>query len=234
MKSFSEHAHDKLIGLYNNHSHEVGSLLFASDPKKYETYTPTDCITYALNVISYAFEKINDEKSAKKVRQLGKHGTELAEYLVKTHKWKGVYINPDVKHPLDADTEHSFSHHLAVSTCLYYQIPLEYRVVNYSVTPATHPAFKKLNIKTGLTKLNLVDLASLSLIKFGFGISRGGRHTWLFSQGNVYEVHWDGIDKSLYEASSLRTYSWLSGAIVVPPDQAHYLSMSARLKCGSG
>lgn len=232
MKSFSEYALEKLVGLYRNHAHEVGSVLYASNPEKYKSYVPTDCITYVLNVIAYAFEKCGDGESAKQVRRLGRHGTEVAEYLVKRHKWRGVYINPDVNHPLDADSEHSFSHHLAIKTCLYYRIPLEYRVINYSVTPARDPAFGKLNAKAGPTRLNLVDLANLSLLKFGFGVSRGGRHTWLFSQGKVYEVHWQGIGESLYEASPLRTYPWLSGAIVVPPDQVHLLSISAQLKCG--
>jgi hypothetical protein len=232
MKTFSDYAHEKLVGLFNNHAHEVGSVLLKSDPTKYKTYSATDCITYVLNVLSYAFEKSGDAEAAKQVWRLGKHGTELAAYLVKRHGWKGIYINPDVNHPLDGDSEHSFSHHLAVKHCHYYQIPLNYQVVNYSVTPMKHVAFGRLNPKAGPTALNPVDLVNLALIKFGFGVSRGGRHTWLFSRGQVYEVHWEGIGDTLYEASPLRTYPWLSGAIVVPTDQKSVLAASTRLACG--
>ena len=232
MKTFSDHAQEKLVGLYNNHAHEVGSVLLKSDPEKYKSYSATDCITYVLNVLGYAFEKTGDAKAAKHVWRLGKHGTELGTYLVKRHGWKGVYINPDVMHPKDADSEHSFSHHLAVKNCRYYQIPLKYRVVNYSVTPLNHIAFGQLNPKAAPSALNPIDLANLALIKFGFGVSRGGSHTWLFSWGQVYEVHWEGIGDTLYEASPLRTYPWLSGAIVVPPDQASGLAASTRLACG--
>jgi hypothetical protein len=234
MKMFSDFAYEKLVALYAKHGHEVGRVLFESNPEKYKSFSVTDCITYALNVIAYAFEQTGDNRAAKQIWKLGKHGTDLSAYLVKTHNWKGVYINPDINHPQDVDSEHSFSHHMAVRTCLYYEIPLVYQVINYSVTAKTHPAFRKLNTRAGQTPLNNIDLASLALVKFGFGVSRGGRHTWLFSQGKVYEVHWDGMGDTLYEASPLRSYPWLSGAIVVPPDQAHHLSVSARLKCGGG
>jgi hypothetical protein len=53
-------------------------------------------------------------------------------------------------------------------------------------------------------------------------------HTWLFSFGSVYEVHWDGIGSDLYERTPLEVFGWLSGAIVVPPDQANLLSLSAQ------
>jgi hypothetical protein len=232
MKSFSDFAKDKLIDLFNNHSHEVGSQLKLLDPKKYDTFKSTDCITYSLNVIAYAFKKIGNDEAARKSWSLGKHGTELAAYLVNTHRWEGVYINPDVNHPLDADSEHSFTSYLASKKCEYYKIPLEYKVTNYTITPKTNTAYKKLNKTKGVTKLNTIDIASLELVAFGFGVSRGGKHTWLFSKGKVYEVHWDKVGADLYEASPLRTYPWLSGAVVVPPDQAHHLAVSSKLKCG--
>lgn len=164
--------------------------------------------------------------------KLGQHGTELAAYLVNQHRWKGIYINPDINHPLDADSEHAYTSYLASKTCRYYKIPLEYKVTNYSVTPKTNLAFQKLNKNRNLTKLNTIDMTSLSLVKFGFGVSRGGRHTWVFSKGKVYEVHWDKIGDKLYEASSLITYPWISGAIVIPPDQVAFIAASAKLKCG--
>ncbi|WP_444928677.1 hypothetical protein ACJJIF_12455 [Microbulbifer sp. SSSA002] len=233
MKTFSEYAHEKMIDLFNNHSHEVGSELKNIYPEKYKDYKPTDCITYALNVISYAFEKLENNKASKKVWTIGGKGTDLAKYLVDFHSWKGIYINPDSQHPVDADPEHTYTSHLAKKTCKYYQIPLEYKVQNYSATPKTHSAYQALNKSAPVTKLNSIDIASLELVKFGFGISRGGRHTWVFSKGKVYEVHWDKIGSELYEETPLRSYPWISGAIVVPFDQSVLLSTSSKLKCGA-
>ena len=232
MKTFTDYAHEKMMDLFNNHSNEVGSKLNKKDPTKYKDYTSTDCITYTLNVISYAFKKTGNDAAARQVWKLGKRGTELAKYLVNTHNWKGVYINPDSKHPLDANPEHSYSSHLAMNTCKYYQIPLEYKVQNYTITPKTHPAFQKLNKSASISKLNTVDIASLEMVKFGFGLSKGGMHTWLFSKGKVYEVHWDKIGSELYEATAIRIFPWLSGAIVVPYDQTSHMAASTKLKCG--
>ncbi|MEA1933833.1 MAG: hypothetical protein U9N60_05310 [Thermodesulfobacteriota bacterium] len=58
----------------------------------------------------------------------------------------------------------------------------------------------------------------LKKVKFAVGVSRGGKHTWLYSLGKVYEVHWDKIGAELYEVTNLEDYAWLSGALVVPPD----------------
>lgn len=170
-------------------------------------------------------------KAAKKVWELGERGTDLAKYLVKTHKWKGIYINPDSKHPVDSNSEHTYTSHLASKTCKYYKIPLEYKVHNYTITPKSHPSFQKLNKTAPVTTLNPLGITSLGLVKFGFGVSKGGEHTWVFSKGNVYEVHWDKIGTELHEKTPLRMFPWLSGAIVVPPDQALLLASSARMKC---
>ena len=162
---------------------------------------------------------------------LGEHGTDLAKYLVNTHKWKGIYINPDSKHPIDIDSEHAYTSHLASKTCKYYRIPLKYKVHNYNITPKSHHAFQKLNKTAPVTTLNAIGIASLRRVKFGFGVSKGGKHTWLFSKGDVYEVHWDKIGEGLYEKTSLQKFPWLSGAIVVPSDQDFQLAASAKLNC---
>lgn len=167
----------KLIDLYKNHDKEVGIELKKSNPVKYKDYKSTDCITYSLNVISYAFEKAGNTVAAKHVWSLGKRGADLASYLVNTHGWKGVYINPDSVHPSDAQSEHPYSSYLASKTCKYYQVPLHFRVDNYTPTPKTHPAFKKVNRNAAVTALNKVNIISLEQVKFGFGLSRGGMHT---------------------------------------------------------
>lgn len=233
MSSFSDYAQEKMTDLYKNHSHEVGRELKKVHPEKYKELEATDCITYALNVISYAFKASGNAAAAKHVWGLGKHGSELAKYLVNAHGWKGVYINPDNVHPVDAQSEHTYSSYLASKSCRYYQVPLHFRVENYSTTPRSHSAFQKLNKNAGITTLNKVDIASLEQVKFGFGLSRGGMHTWVYSKGNVYEVHWDEIGENLYEKTALRQFPWLSGAIVVPSDQASLLAAISKLKCGN-
>lgn len=231
-KSFSDHARDKLIELYNFHPNEVGCELKKQDPAAYAGYSITSCITYAINVISYAFEQVGKPGAAKHVRKLGKHGNELSHYLVTTHNWQGIYINPDVVHSIDASTEHSYSNIQVGKTCAYYKIPIKYRVVNYSPTPSSDPHFQKVNKTAPATPLNDVDVKILDKVDFGFGISRGAKHTWLFSSGYIYEVHWDEIGPKLYERTAFAAFGWLSGAIVVPPDRASLLTMSAQ-KCAA-
>lgn len=65
---------------------------------------------------------------------------------------------------------------------------------------------------------NLNILERVSKVKFAFGIARGGFHTFLFSYGEVFEVHWDQIGTGLYGKKAFKDYEWLSGALIVPPD----------------
>ncbi len=232
MSSFSSYAREKILDLYKNHKDEVGSELKKVNPVKYKDYKATDCITFSLNVISYAFEKTENKEAAKHVWSLANKGVDLAKYLVNTHGWKGIYINPDSVHPADAQKEHTFSSYIASKTCKYYEIPLSYRVDNYNPTVKGNLAFQKLNSSAGVTELNKIGIESLEQVDFGFGLSRGGMHTWVFSKGLVYQVHWDRIGSNLYEESSLRSFPWLSGAIIIPSDQAGYLAISSKLKCG--
>jgi len=73
----------------------------------------------------------------------------------------------------------------------------------------------------------------LKLVKFGFGLSKGGLHTWLFNEGKVYEVHWSELPTSgnLYEATDLNRFMWNSGAIIIPRDQVSKLATLSGLSC---
>lgn len=230
MSTFTEYALEKMLDLFHNHDHEVGSQLKKFDPETFKDYEATDCITYVLNVLTYAFEQTGKADAAAKAKSLGARGTELARYLVAHHNWKGIYINPDRKHPRDDETEHTFSSVIAVRDKEYYDIPLEYAVQNYAVTPVEALAVLQLNNNVPPTEQNEIDIAGLEKVEFGFGMSRGGTHTWLFSKGDVYEVHWNSIGDGLYEASPLREFDWLSGAIVIPSEQAVHLSSTSKLK----
>jgi len=222
---------DKLMGLYHEHSHEVGSMLKKEYPYEYENLKSTDCITYVINVLSYAFEQTNNMQAVNKVRALGAYGTKLANYLVEEQNFKAIYINPDIYHPNDSDEEHTYSAYVARNKCTYYDIKLKYQVVNYNPTSRDDLSFQSINTTKGTTPLDEISIEALSNVEFGFGVSRGGRHTWLFSYGKVYEVHWNNVGADLYEASPLQSYNWLSGVIVIPKEQEVYLENIDTLGC---
>lgn len=134
---YSEEAYKKMIDLYNNHSHECGSQIISTCPGK----TPTDCITYVINVLSYAFEKSGDKAASSRVKELGKYGTGLAAYLVSDRGWKAVYINPDVNHPRDKKYEHVKTYNEVKAKLPYYNIPIDHIVVNYTPTSKSDPNF---------------------------------------------------------------------------------------------
>lgn len=236
-KTFTDYALEKMLDLFHNHDHEVGSQLKKAEPEEYKEYQSTDCITYVLNVLSHAFREMGDEQSADRTWQLGAHGTKLAKYLVEKHNWKGTYTNPDSMHPRDAiagntrrSEEHTYSSIIALKKHTYYDIPLKYAVQNYCVTPENYESFQLLNKNKPVTQHNEIDIASLEQVAFGFGVSRGGMHTWLFSKGKIYEVHWNSIGDGLYEATPIRIFPWLSGALVIPPEQACHLAPTAKIK----
>jgi hypothetical protein len=218
--TFSVYAKAKLLALYNDHADEVGSRIAAQHPNK----KATDCITYVINVLKYAFDQTGDKAAAEQVANLGRYGTKLAAYLVKTHQWKGVYYNPDVNHPSDGQLEHPYSYFKKANLSkVYYDIPISHMVINYSPTPATNPHLKSFSSLGGIkdpTVKESKQLDELKKIPFAVGLSRGGMHTWLYSTGSIYEVHWDRIGSDLYEATNFEDYAWLSGALVVPPDAA--------------
>ncbi len=58
-------------------------------------------------------------------------------------------------------------------------------------------------------------------------MSRKGDHIWLFSNGSVYEAHWEGVGSGLYEVRILSKFPWNSNLINVPPDMIPFLTMSA-------
>lgn len=235
MPTFSDHALKELLAQYGSHADRVGSKLFDADPAKYRGLglKRTDCITYVIECLEAGFGGVGDAAAKAKVRQLGKYGTKLASYLVKTKKWVGVYINPDEFHPDDGKQEHPYSGYLVKKNCKYYDIPMKYMVTNYRPTPKTNPYFKKVNPAKGEQKLDSVSYAVLSKVKFAFGLSKGGLHTWLFSKGKVYEVHWDELPTSgnLFEATELKSFYWNSGAIIVPKDQELMLAALSGLPC---
>ncbi len=153
-------------------------------------------------------------------------GSVLGKKLVTKKNWVGIYVNPDVVHPRDAAEEHTYTYFTANRHCHYHHIPVKYKAVNYNPTPTSHANFRKLFDK-GKTALNIVDVAALRNVQFGVGMSRGDTHTWLFSKGDIYEVHWDAVGADLYEKTAIENFPWLSSIIIVPPDGASAISLAA-------
>lgn len=229
-KKFTSFAHEKMMDLFNHHDHEVGSELYKEDPDKYKDHEKTNCITYVMNCMSYGFKMSGHPDAAQQVWKYIIRGVDLAGYLVHQHDWSCVYINPDVKHPRDENAEHPFSYNYDVKRrCTYYGLPVFATALNYHPTVETDSGI--IYGAGEQTPLELDDIQKLEAVKFGFGLSRGGMHTWLFSEGQVYEVHWDGIGDSLYERSSIIEFPWLSSVIVVPPESARKLRESGINKC---
>jgi len=220
-KSLTDHALDKMKELYENHEHEVGSQYSGDVPAGAKK---TDCITYVLNVLEYAYEKIGKKDIAKKIWSYGKKGTALAKYL-QTLGWKAVYWNPDVRNPRDWNStgkkweEHPYSYHIAKTKKTYYDLTLTTpHIVNYKVTDiSTTPSRYKTE-----TKQETLSYRKLLRVKFGYGLARGGMHTFLYGSGYIYEVHWDKIGDDLYEKVMFRNYGWLSGVILLPPDNGQF------------
>jgi len=203
MASLSENAERKMWDLFKDHSAEVGSK-YSGDRRGKQV---TDCITYVRNVLQDAYNKSGKPEAGRHVRRLTE-GLPLANYLV-LNGWSAHYWNPDVKNPRDGSPEHPFSYQQAIKSGKYYGLPLGGFVVNYN-----------LKTPTAKTPNNDAVFQRLSRVRFAYGIARGGQHTFLFSYGMVFEVHWKEIGDELYGRTGFYDYGWLSGALVVPPAEA--------------
>lgn len=227
-KTFSQYAVEKINDIFANQSKHVGSQLKLADPTKYKDYISSDCITMAIWVLKYAFEKTLKPEVARRVGGLGQKGTELAKYLIDHQGWKAVYYNPDINHPRDGEGEHIASYYNQVKkSCSYSvsKVPVSNTVINYK------PSENKVTPYLELTTKVVTDYNVFKRVPFGLGMSRGGLHVWVYSLEKIYESHWDKeANDGLYTAVRLNEFEWLSGIIVVPPDSHHLLKVST-VKC---
>ncbi len=239
---FSQTAKKKMLARFNDHSMKVGSEYVRNNPGKYTGYTVTDCITFVLRVLEEAFKEYGQPGVSKQLlpdarEKRGKdktpkfYGDLLARNLVTKQHWKGIYITPDRFHPDDGNQEHTYATHKVRTTCEYTGVPVSYVVMDYRPTLKTDPNYKALFPGKGARKLNAIGLAELKKIKFGYGFSRRGDHTWLYSEGYVYEVHWNAIGKDLFEKTRIENFVWNSSLIVVPPDSVALLAMKNMQEC---
>ncbi len=218
LRGLTDYAHEKMWELFNNHGHEVGSNF----PGYKRGRQDTNCITYVRHVLEYAYRKIGRRDVADAIHRLPKDGMPLANYLVSLG-WKPHYWNPDVNRPRDGENEHPFSYNTVVKTGRYYGLEVSGVIINYNPTPAPkqgwidwlrgRPAPKA-------TPLNYAAFGRFNGVKFAYGLARGAFHTFLYSYGEIFEVHWTEEEDRLYERSPFYSYDWLSGLMLTPPDSA--------------
>ena len=85
-----------------------------------------DCITLASDVISYAFEKTNNDTISKVVLaprySKNELGTKLARDLVTMDHWIGIDVSPDVRRPGDLKQLHTADCVTANTQCHYWRL----------------------------------------------------------------------------------------------------------------
>ena len=179
-RSFSEHAEKQMWDLLKDYGSQVGSQCTSADGAG---KTKTDCITYVMRVLTYAFEQTGQPDKAADVRSRSKKGTDLARYLVGLG-WKAYYWNPDVKVPRDGLSEHPFAYKTTKQSGSYYSVRVSGYIIDYNLTPSSGgfgcggPGRRPPNDMTAFDKF--------SKVKFAYGLDqRWHAHLSLFL--------WDGV-----------------------------------------
>lgn len=237
---FSEDAAARLKEIYEaDHSEEIGSkaweLLTPAKRKEVASYKKTDCVTFAREVLTGALEEAGDKKGLSGLEgTVAKHkakGTKIAEYLVQTLGWVGVYVTPDMYHASGDRDEHAAVYRKMTKKCSYYGIPITYLVMNYSPTQRSSSFPQPGALRQVPTEEKLAGYSQFMAVDFGFGLSSGGDHTWLYSNGYVYEVRYKkwGRDGDLYRKTSLGLWGYTDNVIVVPPDGASRLEATSKV-----
>lgn len=250
-RTFTEVALNKMWDLFKNHPNQVGSnrrkwLRKRGLPDDTRGRQMTDCITYVKAVLVSAYEELRQKGFADGVKKaLGTQalGADLANYLVREVGWKAHYWNPDVNHPRDYDyVQNNYSYWNTLKHGVYYvgnyrtNIPVSGYIVNYRPMPDyTNPRFedKRQKVKHNYpTAPERGAFERFLKVRFAFGLGHGGEHTFLYSEGHVFEVHWNALGDDnysqhvdadgddLYERSEFELFPpWYSGIMVVPPDE---------------
>lgn len=210
-KSFSDYAHEKMWDLYKNRANYVGRYY----PYDKQGKEDTDCYTYVYQVLVYAYKKIGRPDVARQLGDYSRHGTSVAKYLISLG-WTGNYWNPDVDNPHDGDTkELRGSFYIAKRTGKSWGgTPVTGFIVNFRPSPQGWIMWLR---RIPPTTKNYGAFDRLSKVKFAYGITWKDRHTFLYSWGEVFEVHWDRID-DVYGKVPFYTYEWNAGLMITPPD----------------
>ncbi len=205
-------AHDEALketgqGLY------YGNWLPVTEERK--DLTGQDCTTLVLEVLSQAFLAAGMAAEWDSIFKTalaasgpgGFKGIELFKALQEQLDWEGVYFNPDVGHPSDADDEHPYSAYIAEKKGTYYGLDIDRMVLDY------RPSAGSVTVK------DTQGLDWLKSIPFAVVAARGGKHMAILVEGDLYEVHWseNQYSRSVITQEGFVDWGWLSGAILFPP-----------------
>ena len=157
-------------------------------------------------------------------------GALIQRYLVDSKNFTGVFYLQDKGKPLTGRGA-------AMKNCNYYGVKASYVLSDYQDPQAE---FFPLVYKAAAVE-GVRSLAALNRVKFGFGISDSGSHTWLLSDGQIYESHWDKIGTQpngpggLFEKRSIRAFTstWTDGLIVIPSAEASKIALMPKIACSS-
>jgi hypothetical protein len=214
-RNFSEHAEAKMWDLLKDSDNQVGRIYGGDHQGK----TWTDCITYVMNVLMFAFEQTGQPEKAAKVRENAHEGMKLAKYLTAIG-WKAYFWTPDSRLPRDGLSEHIVAYKKAATDNSYYTVPLSGLIVDYNLTPIPDQGLiDRLLHGTKPSRVpNFARFEKLSKVKFACVMAKGGRHNVMLSYGMIFQVHYEKIGAGLYERSPFYSWDWLSGIVVLPPD----------------
>jgi len=182
------------------------------------------CIDYVLSACEMGHTKslLHKDWDFIKSHIVKGRGMSLGEGLEKAG-WTGIYFNPDVKNPRDKNYDrHNYTYNpVAIKWRRYqassdrlYKFSIKELVINYAPTTT----YEDGTIESNVTPKETIQLDKLKRVPFGVVNVNGGMHTALFSNGYIYEIHWDKSYKDLllYEKTLLEEWGWLSGAIQIP------------------
>lgn len=232
MESFSKIARKNMLVRHNDTGKVVGSQLALAMESKYpgfyQGYRVTDCITFVWRVLNETYTQLGRPDIPKallnvaRVKRHGRltkdlYGDLLAKALVDLYGWTAIYLTPDQNRPRDGIHDHIKNARSVQKHCIHASIPVKYFVFDYGPTSRNNKNFASFTLGEE-TNFNEIGMKSLMTIPFGFGLSSKGIHTWLFSEGKVFEVHWADQSPYVHEVHWLSGFEWNSNLLVVPPD----------------
>ena len=216
--TFSEHAEERMLELFNDHPAEYGRRLwidfeycrknqpdksytecplfgnyqdFATEFGNLKKWSRTDCISYIQTVIRYGYEKIGRKDLFQKVNFA--LGTKMAANLVSIG-WKAYLFMPDAENPFDGNAEHTQMYKKALNAKTWWDVPLSGLIVNYRPT-TVHEDGSVVAKPTILDGNGTRKLNALANVKFAACVFTKGIHTAILSRGKILEVHWLNVSE---------------------------------------
>jgi hypothetical protein len=166
--SFSEYAENRMWDLLKTHPNQLGRALwidfescrrderlskgsvtscdifkpYADFDAQFRNWERTDCQTYVLDVIKYAYQKTGQIAVYRGLintfKNRGTTGTVMAKYLT-DNGWKAYLFMPDTENPADGNPEHTRMYRNASRSRTWWGVPLSGFIINYNPNSAGEP-----------------------------------------------------------------------------------------------